>query len=691
MGVWQHAMNRACFEKGVPGWCWVMMTIALLCFVGGLAAAPIAHCKHLSEDLTELSLEDLMDIEITSVAKKSQRLSDAAAAVFAITGEDIRRSGVTSIAEALRMAPGVQVGRIDSNKWAISIRGFNGRFSNKLLVLMDGRTLYSPSFSGVFWDAQDTMLEDIERIEVIRGPGATLWGANAVNGVINIITKNSTDTQGGIVTAGAGTEEQGFGSVRYGGNIKANTTWRAYAKYFNRDDGETATGKDGSDEWDVLRGGFRMDHGDEDSKHRFTVQGDIYNGQVGERVTTYSRSAPYAATNDVKNDQQGGHILGRWEKSLPGGSDIALQCYYDRFDYSADYLGVTVDTYDIEFQHRFTWGDRQEIIWGIGYRFMHDDYDNSEYISFDPDTQDYDILSAFVQDEITVIPETLNFTVGLKFEHNDFSHSELQPSARFIWKPQEGHRLWSSIAYAVRTPSRGDTAAQLLQSAGPLTTSPPLTSFAVLANGSPEFDSEQLIAYEAGYRVKVRDDFSLDLAAFVNNYNDLFTSKLTTFPDLARLQFVTSTIADNKMDGEAYGGEIVANWKPLDWLSLYAVYSYLQIQLHLEQDGTQAATAENAEGDSPHNQVSLRASMNLPKNLELDLWGRYVDSLPGQNIDHYTTLDVRLAWKASRQWEFSVVGQNLLDGTHSEFPPQYLDTEGTEVERSVYGKVVWHF
>jgi iron complex outermembrane receptor protein len=631
-----------------------------------------------------------MNIEVTSVSKKAQKLSSAAAAIFVITQEDIRRSGVTSIPEALRMAPGVQVAHIDANKWAISARGFNGRFSNKLLVLMDGRTLYSPTFSGVFWEAQDTLLEDIDRIEVIRGPGATLWGSNAVNGVINIITKHTKETQGGLITAGVGTEEKGFGSVRYGASSGENTTWRLYGKYFNRDDSKRTDGSDASDQWDMLRGGFRMNHVDTPGRNAFTIQGDIYNGDIGERITTYSQTPPFSTTTDERNDMTGLNVLGRWDRKLSETSDFTLQFYYDYSEIDADYLGVKVNTYDIDFQHRFELGEKQEITWGLQYRYIRDDYDNTAFVGFDPAGQEYNNVSAFIQDEIVLL-EQLRLTVGSKFEYNDYTQTELQPSARIMWNPREDNWFWSSVSRAVRTPSRGDRDINLIQNATASTANPPLTSRSIIVTGNDDFDSEKLIAYEAGYRTQPTDNLSLDLTAFFNDYDDLQTSKLESSVDLMLLQAVINTSPENKMEGETYGAELSAKWQPLNWINFQAAYSYLEIQLHLKQDGTQSPTAEDAEGNSPHHQVSMRTNMDLRENLELNLWLRYIDSLPNRNIDHYTTLDVRLGWRPLKNLEMALIGQNLLDDQHPEFTADYLDTESTEMERSFYGKITWEF
>ena len=364
-----------------------------------------------STELIELSIEDLVKVKVTSVSKKPQKILEAPAAIFVITQEDIRRSGAVSIPEVLRMVPGLEVAKIDSNKWAVTSRGFNGRFANKLLVLIDGRTVYTPLFSGVYWDMKDTLLNDIDRIEIIRGPGAALWGANAVNGVINIITKEAKDTHGTMVIAGTGTEEQGFGAIRYGGMIGQDTHYRVYAKYFNRDGAVHVSGEDAADSWDVFRTGFRMDSAMSD-KDRLTLQGDVYNGRTGETVITKSFDPTDPATFDQENDIAGANLLGRWKHSISDTSNIALQVYYDYTDRSSAILEQRHDTFDIDFQHNFGLDQDHQIVWGLGYRFIRDDISNTFYSSWNPDNRDIDLLSAFVQDDITLVDKKVKLTLG---------------------------------------------------------------------------------------------------------------------------------------------------------------------------------------------------------------------------------------------------------------------------------------
>lgn len=639
-------------------------------------------------DLTEMSIEDLMNMEITSVAKKAQRLSDASAAIFVITSEDIRRSGATCIPELLRMVPGLEVARIDANKWAITSRGFNGRFATKLLVLMDGRTVYSPVYSGVYWDQQDTLLEDIERIEVIRGPGATMWGANAVNGVINIITKNANDTLGGFLSGGAGDREEGFGSFRYGDKLANDLSFRFYSKIFNIDNGMYTSGDEADDGWYAGRAGFRVDY-PQSSMDTFTIQGDIFNGKEGYSTTLWSLNPPYASTTDKDSTFRGGNIIGRWTHS-----SFTLQLYYDQVDQTSENLASKFETYDLDFNQRFPVGDIQEVIWGFGYRQIHDNYNNTFTTTITPSSDTYRLISAFVQDEVSLSRDVLLLTLGSKFEHNSYTGFEIQPSVKLIWTPNENNSLWGSISRAVRTPSRAENDAELAQRVIPpnaMFSGSPLTLVAF--TGNDDYDSEELLAYELGYRVKPVDRLSIDLATFYNDYDKLRTAEpegqyfaMSPLPPHAVIEYT----AGNKMDGYSYGFEAAADWKTTEWWRLQPAYTYIETHLTPYSSSQYDLSTQN-DDVVPKHQVSLRSTMNLPRNVELDLWYRFVDELSRLDVPSYSTLDARIAWKPAANLEISLVGQNLLEAHHLEFKQEILDTSTVEVERSFYAKVAWQF
>ncbi|MCX5876435.1 MAG: TonB-dependent receptor [Deltaproteobacteria bacterium] len=637
----------------------------------GLAAISILMassqpCWAATANITTLSLEELLSVEITSVSKKAEKASDAAAAIFVVSQEDIKRSGATSIPEVLRMVPGLQVARIDGNKWAVTSRGFNAFFANKLLVLMDGRTVYNPLFSGVLWDTQDTMLDDIERIEVIRGPGASLWGANAVNGVINIITKHSADTQGGLLTAGTGTEEKGFGAVRYGAKINDHTTYRVYGKNFYRGDLEFADGSKANDDWHQSRGGFRLDSGAPDSPYAFTIQGDGYNGGSDATTNIPDATSPTLSTNIVNpSSTKGGNILSRLTRKGKDNSEMSLQAYYNREKNNDLLLGDERGTADLEFQHRFQATAKQELTWGLGYRYTHDTLENSQTVSFDPTSRTDMLLSAFAQDEITLVDDLLRLTLGSKFEHNDYTGYEVQPSGRLLFTPHKHHTFWAAVSQAVRTPSQADRDARARSAIVPsdYLGLPPGQLAEITVSGNEEFKSEKLIAYEIGYRTQVHERLAFDATAFLNDYSRLRTIPLATssftFTGNPALPYQLDYKDGNTMAGHTYGFELVADAKPLDWWRLQLAYTFLR--LDLQETGQGVYPGEDAEGESPRNQISLRSMMDLNSGVTLDTWLRYVDNLPTYGIASYVALDARIGWQVNPKVELSLVGRNLLD------------------------------
>ena len=664
-----------------------LLTIMLLCsMTGGAKAAVIV-----STDLTELSLEELMNIKITSVSKKPERLADAAAAIFVITQEDIRRSGATSIPEALRMVPGINVARIDSNKWAVTSRGFNGRFANKLLVLIDGRSVYTPSFSGVHWEVQDTLMEDVDRIEVIRGPGATLWGANAVNGVINIITKHAADTQGGLIAIGAGTEERGFGDVRYGTDMGETTFRRFYAKGFKQDESVHTRGDDAGDDWDMLHGGFRLDSllYDRDS---VTVQGDIYQGVMNQTLHLPTFSGPsFNKIVEDKAEVKGWNLLTRWQHTLSSTSEFSLQTYYDRTNRDEFVYGEIRDTFDIDLQHRFAVYERHEVLWGLGYRYTHDDFRNSEILRLDPNSRSDELFSTFVQDKITLMEECLWLTIGSKFEDNDYTGYEIQPNVRLFWAPHTDHKLWASVGRAVRTPSRAEDDVYFFYTAYLSDSQAPVK---ITTTGDRNYESEELLAYELGYRFMPANILSLDMSIFYNDY-DNFRS-LENDIIVNRDSYIEQSLRfDNEIGAKTYGLELAVVWLAADWWRWDMAYSYLRLDID-----TRFETIDETQiNDGPQHQVSLRSAINFSKDLDLDLWLCYVDDVKALNattmslteIDSYLTLDIRLAWRPDDKVEIALVGQNLQDNEHPEYVQESFPPLPTEVERGVYGKITWRF
>ena len=620
----------------------------------------------------KMSLEQLMDLDVTSVAKQPEPYGRAPAAIQVVTGDEIRRSGASSLPEALRLADNLEVAQKNSHDWGISARGFNTSLANKLLVLVDGRSVYTPLYSGVFWDTQDYLLEDIDRIEVISGPGGTLWGANAVNGVINITTKSAKDTQGLYTEAGGGSWLQDFAGVRYGGVLTSNIFYRVYGKYFDRTSEVFSNGASAGDAWRSGQGGFRID--DEAVAHNtFTVQGDFYLGDENAAMNAHSKTG-------------GGNILGRWSHEFADDSDMQLQLYYDRKylhdNVPALQVGSLVlapagvftdglDTYDVDFQHRFKLGERNRIVWGLGYRFTQEVEGNAPSLAFFPALQNQNLYSGFVQDEIMLCNDVF-FTLGTKIEHNDYTHFEYEPSARLQWSATPNQMFWGAISRAVRTPSRIDR--DLSEGEPP---------YFVLLSGGKNFESENLIAYELGYRAQLFSKVTASASAFYNDYDDIRStafSPVTVFP----------LFFQNNVEGETYGVELSVSCQMLGWWRLHAGYDYLKEQLRIKPGQMDFNNALNETAD-PQHQFSIRSSMDLPGNVEFDTGLRWVDTLhnnDGPNVGtvpSYFELDARLAWHPTKNLELAVVGQNLLHNHHPEYG--FPNATREEITRSVYGKV----
>jgi iron complex outermembrane recepter protein len=644
--------------------------------------------------LDDASLDTLMNLEVTSVSKKEEKLSQSAAAIFVITQEDIRRSGATSIPEVLRIVPGLDVAQVDANNWAISSRGFNDRFANKMLVMIDGRTVYSMLFCGTFWDVQDTVLEDIERIEVIRGPGGALWGANAVNGIINIITKSAKDTQGGLITLGSGNLDRGFGSVRYGGKLPSRGFYRFYSKYLSREDSATSSGGNAGDDRNTIRGGFRTEWSPS-LQDVLSVQGDIYNGREGESVTGLVSLNPILKNtfNDRKSIA-GGDVLGRWRHTFSNGSDTTLQLFYDAYNRTDSELGETRRTFDLDFQHHFVWGKRHDILWGFGYRFNTDGTRGSLAISFNPGSLSQNLYSTFAQDEIALLPGRLRLTLGAKFEHNLFTGLETQPGARLLWTPSARHAFWTAMARAVRTPARSDISMRVNMNA---TVDADGTVTLDSMVGNPNSRSEDLVAYEAGYRAQLARRLSFDLAAFHNVYTHLTTvepgipfAENSPFPP----HVVMPMVLDNKMRGEAHGVETTTNWKLTDRWTLSAAYTLFQIHLHRNPSSQDLISGSRIEGTSPRHQFQFRSRLDLQQNLELDTSAYFVARLPTDSVPSYTRVDTRLRWRFSERTELSIVGQNLLQPRHKEFGlgmGMGATLNPSWVKRAAYAQLTWKF
>lgn len=654
------------------------MIFGLAVFAGRARAQTVASYSSI-QSLKKLNIEQLMDIDVTSVARHPEKLLAAPSAIQVVTGDEIRRSGASNIPEALRLADNLEVAQKGSHDWGISARGFNTDLANKLLVMIDGRTVYTPLFSGVFWDVQDYLLEDIDRLEVISGPGGTLWGANAVNGVINITTKSARDTQGLYVEGGGGTELRDFGGVRYGGTLAPDVYFRVYGKYSDRGGAVLANGSDASDAWNIGQGGFRIDAA-ASPQNNLTLQGDIYGG---------NEDVPTGGGAKVG----GGNILGRWAHDFSDGSNTSLQLYYDRTHLAdpkpksgslpAGILTDDLDTYDLDFQHRFRLGGRNGIVWGLGYRYTDDTVQPAPTLAFVPPHLDQNLFSGFVQDEIKLLDD-LFFTLGTKIERNDYTGWEEEPSGRLKFNLTPRQMLWAAVSRAVRTPSRIDR--DLREPTGL-----PAPFPQSILDGGADFVSETVIACELGYRAQLGSKIATSLSTFYNDY-DHVRSTTPGRPGFPTFGF--PLVFQNNLEGDTYGFEFTASCQVLDWWRLHGGYDLLREHLRIKPGQVDFSDALNETAD-PEQQWSLRSSMDLPQNAELDAALRWVDTLHNNNGPHvgtvpsYYELDVRLGWHVTKNLELSAVGQNLLHNHHPEYG--FPGPTREEIQRSVYGKAAWQY
>jgi iron complex outermembrane receptor protein len=639
--------------------------------------------------LADLSVEQLMNESVTSVSKRETKFNESAAAISVITQDDIRRLGITTIPDALRLVPGVDVAQINSHEWAVSVRGFNNEFANKLLVLVDGRSVYDNTFGGVLWDAQSLPMEDIDRIEVIRGPGASLWGANAVNGVVNIITKSARDTQGVLVSVEGGTLDQPGALVRYGGTLATNLYYRAYAKVLNSAGLVTSAGQDAPDRSLNVRGGGRLDWEPSDDD-KLTLEGDIYRERLVENQDVYSVSPPlpYYQNYNAVNYNSGGDVLGRWTHDVSDTQSLAVQAYYDRVrDEQAGSIR-NLNTYDLDAQHRFALGNRNEITWGLGYRESVADLGPSYFVTWNPPAAHDHLYSSFVQDEISLIPDRLKLILGSKFEHNDYTGFDVQPSGRLLWTPTDRQSVWAAVSRATRTPTWADMHAQTTVAVIP-PSSPAAPATLITSDGNPDLETETLLAYELGYRAEASRHLSFDVATFYNQYDRLTDAgpiSATSYPPLTPYYQLAVT-EGNITSGDSYGAEVSARWDVTDYWHLIANYSWLYLQLPSESMYFRSG---------PEHQAQLRSTLDLPCRLELNGSVSFVDqfntsTLSGEmTVPSYIRLDLGLIWHATGNLDLGIWGQNLTGDQHIEYT-SYKTSLLTEIPRSVMGRITWHF
>jgi len=641
-----------------------------------------------ADDLGDLTLEQLVNVKVTSVSKEQTDLFASPAAISVVTADDIRRLGITSIPEALRLVPGMDVAQINGNEWAVSTRGFNAEFGNKLLVLIDGRTVYSPSSAGVFWNSQDVVMEDLDRIEVIRGPGATLWGANAVDGVVNVISKSAKETQGLLVSGSAGSELQDATTVRYGGELASNLYYRVYAKRFDQDSFTASTGASAGDAWNSTQAGFRTDW-EPPSQNVVTFQGDYYYSVAGKPTEQVTLTPPSVSliTDDEYN--QGGNMLGRWTRTFSDTSQLTLQAYFDHVEQGDGFGTENLNTYDVSLQDRFALGSRNDFIWGTGYRYQAVENTPSYELTWTPEIENIRLFNVFGQDDFTVVPERLHLILGSKFENDSLVGWEVQPNGRLLWTPAENQSAWAAVSRASRTPALVELDGRLNVAA--FSTSPTGPPALVSIFGDPNNQPENLTAYELGYRVAPAKNLSFDVTGFYNDYQDLLIQ--TPNPNVFEASpspphLLISSTWHNAGSGETYGIELSSQWRVTDNWRLTASYSWLGERL--------ATETASFEGRSPNQQCQLRSDLDLPCHLELNGAIYFVDrslSPTATGLDEipaYARVDLGLIWSPRKWLEVGLWGQNLQQSEHVEFSSQQTPAL-TEIPRSVLGKVTVRF
>lgn len=668
------------------------LLLAQALLLHGVSSA-LASSETLNQYL-DMDLAQLMQVTITSVAKKPQALADTAAAVFVITQEDIRRSGVTSIPQALAMAPGLQVSRMSASKWSIAARGFGGYTSNKLLVLMDGRSLYTPAYSGTFWDAQNTLLEDVDRIEIIRGPGGTIWGANAVNGVINIITRKAKDTEGTLVRASAGVGERFGAAVRQGGKLGESTSGRLYLMTSDVDSNTLrqntfSNGDDNAnDDWRDLQTGFRLD-GTVSKDDKWTLQGDLYKIDGNQIVFPFWLDSPPFLTADSGDyTASGANVIGSWQHRFQNDNVFTLKSYYDNNSRTESYYEDTFNIFDLDIQYEMALGSWNNLTTGLGYRHVDGDFVDNFQVSLPDQTQN--LYSAFFQDQFTLVDRLLWLTLGTKYEHNDFTGNEWQPSARLLWKPAEEQSVWAAVARAVRTPSMVERTGRVTLAVLPTQIGAVRSSL----RGYPSFTSETLIAYEAGYRWQARRTLSFDLAAYYNDYDELYAAVRSTNP------FDPDIHLENVQHGTGHGLEFATNWQARSWMSLNFTYSWQKLDLEFDDPSIKTgALSITPVSSSPKHQASVRTAFDFAENWQSNLWLRYVDSFDGRDTTNSQSVitvpsqfifDANLIWKPRKNLEIMLAGQNLLSSGRLQAVAELI-TPPTEIERVIYAKVTWSF
>lgn len=664
----QHPDGR----DAVAGLATLIIALALRVVTPAQAQVQVARL-----DLTQMSLEELLDVEVTLVSRLPQRLSRTPAAATVLSGDEVRRSGARSLPEALRLIPGIQVASVDANKWVVTSRGFAGLFANKLLVLIDGRSVYTPMFSGVFWESHDIPLQDIERIEVVRGPGGSLWGANAVNGIVNVVTRDAAATSGAAIAVGGGTEARGFGTVRYGGAIGQTGHYRVYAKGQASDRSAPAGALAVGDDWRMGTAGGRVDLavGPADD---VTLQVQATDGDVGQGLTYVTRpEPPYTQTHYFDARVRTGYAMATWTHRMTGRRQVLTQAYYDRFDRREKPIRGLIQTLDIDVQHSTRWEANHQVVWGAGYRRTIDRYEGSFTMRLMPDERTVHLWSAFAHGELVPDTDRLLLSAGTKVEHNSYTGFEWQPNARLWWSPADDHGLWLSLARAVRTPSRSDHGIRAVVSVV-------ADSILTVLSGAESFTSERVLAAELGYRGRLSQTLAIDAAGYHNQYRDLQTNELSFADlDLSRRPAELPARVGNLADATSIGLELGINWQGGDSWRMRGAYTFLDLDVDVAEGSFDTST-EGYETESPTHQLGARLMADLPRDVELDLLGRFAGAIDSHGIDPYVTADLRLSVPLGPNRRLVLVGQNLLQAEHREMASNTSGTVHSAVQRGAY-------
>ncbi len=662
-----------------------------LALVTGLAAALLgvaplaAQVPQPNDDLAGLDIDELARIQITSVSRRAEPIAEATAAVTVLTREDIRRSGAMTLPDVLRLVPGLQVARVGTRDWAVSARGFNQQSANKLLLLVDGRSVYSQIFAGVFWDAVAFPLDEIDRIEVIRGPGATMWGANAVNGVVNVVTRSAAASAGGRVSLAVGNELNARVGARYGTRI-GSTDIRINGGLRDSEPSFLADGSRAVDDWAFAQLGFRAD-GELSPRDRWTLQGEAHRGTGDHRLLLPTSTPPYTelVVDELKVD--GFDLLGRWTRELGDEAGLQVQAYFDRArrEQTPLFGTMTVNQLDLDAQHSVRVG-RHEVLWGAGFRVLADEVTGARAMSWVPASRTTHLWTGFIQDEIDLVPRRFGITVGSKFEHNDYTGFEIQPNLRAIWRPGARHSVWAAVSRAVRTPSRIDADAFANAAV-------PNSPAQLRLVGSDDFGPETLVAWEAGYRTQPAVSVSLEAAVFYNDYDDLRTiapgAPLPPEGDDPR-PVIPFHVA-NDAYGRSYGFELAGVWRASRQVRLRASYARLEVRTAIRDGAPASSTPETRDGFDPEHELTVWTSFDLPAAIELDLIGRHVSELRARGIPDYTTANVRVGWQPVSRLELSLIGEDLLEKRHAEFPSIAYIPDDREIGRRAMVRALWRF